>query len=269
MLIIVGLILSIGASLWTYFGTNLSNLSPWYLFLLIPFVITYFVVYLNIYWLIVLISVLPYKNKDFTGKVNMWCLFHIRLTASFCLTLRGILVHKKGFNKMPRGASLIIFNHISDYDPWILYKVMGGRYAFVGKYALRNIPMVRSLASSIGTLYVDDNNLELNRKMIENAIDYISNKETSVAIAPEGTRNTTGRLMPFKHGGFNIATRSKCNIVLVGFSGMEKTLTKSKFSLVRVKVELFDVIKPEEYDDKSAGQVAVMCEERYKRYLGE
>jgi len=269
MLIFVGLILSIGASLWTYFGTSLSHASPWYLFLLIPFVITYFVLYLNVYWLIVLISVLPYRNKDFPGKVNMWCLFHIRLTASFCLSLRGILVKRKGFDKMPKGASLIIFNHISDYDPWILYKVMSGRYAFVGKYALRNIPMVRCLASSIGTLYVGNNNPELNHKMVDMAVDYISNKETSVAIAPEGTRNTTGRLMPFKHGGFNIATRSKCNLVLVGFTGMEKTLTKSSASLVKVNVEVFDVIKPEEYDGKTAGEVAVMCEERYKKYLGE
>lgn len=269
MLILVGLVLSIGAALGTYFGTPLASYSPWYLFLLIPFVITYFVIYLNVYWLIVLISVWQYKDVDFPGKVNKWCLFHVRLTASFCLSLRGILVKKKGFKDMPKGASLIIFNHISDYDPWILYKIMSGRYAFVGKYALRSIPMVRCLASSIGTLYVDNNNPELNRKMVDMAVEYISNKETSVAIAPEGTRNTTGRLMPFKHGGFNIATRCKCNIVLVGFTGMEKTINKSKASLVRVKVELFDVIKPEEYEGKTAGEVAIMCEERYKKYLGE
>ena len=269
MLILVGLILSIGVSLATYFCSNLANYSPWYLFLLIPFVITYFVLYLNVYWLIVLISIGPYRNKDFPGKVNMWCLFHVRLVASFCVALQGIVVRKRNFKKIPKQASLILFNHISDYDPWVLYKVMGGRYAFVGKYALRNIPMVRSLSSSIGTLYVENNNPELNYKMVDMAVDYISNQNTSVVIAPEGTRNFDGKLREFKHGGFNIALRSKCPIVLTGFTNMEKALKKKKFGLVKIKVEVFDVIEPEQYEGMSAGQIAKMCEEKYLTYLGQ
>ena len=267
MLILVGLILSIGASLATYFGSSLINYSSWYLFLLIPFVITYFVLYLNIYWLIVLISIAPYRDKDFPGKVNMWCLFHVRLVASFCVSLQGIFVRKRNFKKLPKQASLILFNHISDYDPWVLYKVMRGRYAFVGKYALRNIPMVKSLASSIGTLYVESNNPELNYKMVDMAVDYISNKDTSVVIAPEGTRNFDGKLREFKHGGFNIATRSECPIVLVGFNNMGDALKKKKLSFVKINVELFDVVKPEEYKGMSAGEVAELCEKRYQKYL--
>ena len=170
---------------------------------------------------------------------------------------------------MPKKPCLIIFNHVSDFDPWIMFKVMGGRYAFVGKYALRNIPMVRSLASSIGTLYVDNNNSELNRKMVDDAVEYITNKNTSVAIAPEGTRNTTGRLLPFKHGGFNIATRSKCPIALVGFKGMNEALRKEKGRLSKVQVELFDVIQPEEYKEKTAGELATLCENKYMKYFGE
>ncbi len=269
MLILIGIILSIPASILTYWGIGLFNESPWYLFLLIAFVITYFVIYLNIYWFIVLMCILPYKKVDFPGKVNKVNLLWVRLTASFCLTLRMIFIRKKGFKNMPKEASFIIFNHISDYDPWVLYKIMRGRYSFVGKYALRKIPMVRCMASSIGTLYVDDHNPELNRKMVDDAVSYITEKNTSVALAPEGTRNTTGRIMPFKHGGFNIAIRSKCPIVLVGFKDMDKTIRKSNLKPVRIHVELFDIIRPEEYEGMTAGQVAVMCEERYKKYLGE
>lgn len=269
MLILVGTILSIAASVLTYWGFGLFDLSPWYLFLLIAFVVTFFVLYLNIYWLIVLIGILPYRNKEFVGKVNKWHLLHIRLTASFCLTLRGLIIKRKGFKMLPKEPSLIIFNHISDYDPWVLYKCLNGRYAMVGKIALRHIPMVRCMASAIGTLFVTDGDREANNQMIDNAVEYITKKDTSVCIAPEGTRNTSGKLMPFKHGGFNIATRSKCPIVLIGFSNMQKALTKKKHSYVNINVEVFDVIKPEEYNDKSAAEVAQMCEERYKKYLGE
>lgn len=269
MLIIVGLILSIGASLLTYFFTPLSQMSPWYLLLIIPFIISYFVLYLNLYWFIVLMSILPYRDVEFPGKVNKWCLWHVRLTASFCLTLRGIFVRKKGFKQMPKEPCFIIFNHVCDYDPWVLYKIMGGRYSFVGKHALRNIPMVRCMTSSIGTLYVESNNPERNHKMVDDAVAYITKKETSVVLAPEGTRNTSGVLMPFKHGGFNIPVRSKCPIVLVGFKDMNKTIHKSSLKAVKIHVELFDVIEPKEYEGMTAGETAALCEERYKKYLGE
>lgn len=269
MLILVGTILAIGASLGTYFGFHFHEMSPWYLFLLIAFFITYFVLYLNVYWLIVLIAILPYRNKEFPGKVNKFCLWNVRLTASFCLTLRGIFVKKKNLNRIPKEPSLILFNHISDYDPWVLYKIMRGTYSFVGKIALRNIPMVRCMASSIGTLFVDDNNRELNYQMVDNAVKYIKEKNTSVVIAPEGTRNKTGVLKPFKHGGFNIATRSECPIVLMGFKGMEKTVEKSNMKSAKVFVEVFDVIQPDEYKGMSAKEVAELCENKYKEYLGQ
>ena len=269
MLIIVGCILSIAASILTYWGFGFFNESLWYLFVLIPMFITYFVLYLNVYWGIILICIAPYKKKEFPGKVNKFHLTTLRLLSSFCLTLRGIIVKKKGFELMPKQASLILFNHISDYDPWVMYKIMRGRYAFVGKRGLRKIPVVRCLASSAGTLYVENNNPELNRQMVEHAIDYIANKDTSVAIAPEGTRNFTGELREFKHGGFHIAINAKCPIVLVGFTNMEKTVTKKNTKLVKVNVELFDIIQYDEYKDKSAGEIANMCRERYLKYLGQ
>jgi len=269
MLIFVGMVLSILASLGTYFGFHFHEMSPWYLFLLVPFLITYFVIYLNIYWLIVLISIFPYRNNEFPGKVNKFCLFNIRLTASFCLTLRGIFVKKKNLDLIPKKPSLILFNHISDYDPWVLYKIMKGTYSFVGKIALRNIPMVRCMASSIGTLFVDNDNRELNYQMVDHAVEYIKNKNTSVVIAPEGTRNKTGQLMPFKHGGFSIAIRSECPIVLIGFKGMEKAVDKSNMKKAKVFVEVFDVIQPEEYKGKTAKEVAELCQKKYQDYLGQ
>lgn len=269
MLIAIGLILSISASLGTYFGLHLNNLSLWFLLLLIPFVITYFVIYLNIYWAVVLISILPYRKKEFTGKVNRFCLLNVRLTASFCLTLRGIFIKRKNFKLIPKEPCLILFNHISDYDPWVLFKLLKGKNAFVGKIALRNIPMVRALASSIGTLYVYDNNKEKNYQMIDNAISYIKEKNTSVVIAPEGTRNKTGQLLPFKHGGFNIAISSECPIVLVGFKDMEKAIEKSNLKKTKIHVEVFDVIKPEEYKEMNASGLAKLTEEKYRRYLGQ
>ena len=269
MLFLIGFILSIGATIGTYFGLGLQDKSLWYLLFMVVLLITYFIVYLNIYWLIVLILTFKYRNKEYVGKVNKFYLLNIRMIAGFIIPLQGFKVKKKDFKKIPKEPSLILFNHISDYDPWVLYKLMRGRYAFVGKKNLLGIPVVRQLASSIGTLYVSDNKEE-NYQMVDWAVEYITQKNTSVAIAPEGTRNKTGELKPFKHGGFNIALRSKCPVVLIGFKGMEDILKSTKkFHKGTVSVEVFDVIESKEYENMSAGELAEMCERKYKEYLGQ
>ena len=269
MLILAGLILSIGASLGTYFGFGFHNMSLWYLFLLIPFVVTYFVIYLNIYWGLVLIRIHKYKEIEFPGKVDKLNLLNVRLVSSFILTLRLIFIRKKNFKTKGLKPGLYLFNHITDYDPWAIYKIMGGRYALVGKKALRGIPMVRQLASSIGTLYVDNGDKELNEKFVTNAVDYITNKDTSVVVAPEGTRSFNGKLNPFKHGCFHIAKDCKCPIYFIGFKGMEKASNKSSLKPALVQIELFGKLEPNEYEGKSAGEIALMCEEKYRQYLGQ
>ena len=269
MIILFGLIISIGASIGTYYGFGFFDRSLWFLFLLIPFIITYFVLYLNIYWLIVLIGIRKYRELEYPRKVNLYHLFNVRMVASFVLSINGISVHKIGNKKWPKEPGLYIFNHVSDYDAWALYKIMKGRYAFVGKKALRNIVMVRSLASSIGTLYVENGNMELNKLMSEYAVDYIQNKNTSVVISPEGTRSFTGEILPFKHGGFHIAKQCDCPIFLIGIHGMEKAVKKSKMKIVRSNIELFDTVSPEQYKDLSAGEIAKMCEEKYRKYFNQ
>ena len=268
MIVLMGTLISIGASLGAYFGFGFAQRELYYLFLLIPFFITAFVLYLNVYWLIYLIGIYKYRNKEFVGKVSFYHLYNVRMLSSFVLTINGVAVKRTKKTKWPKEPGLYLFNHVSDYDPWAIYKVMGGRrYAFVGKKALRNIVMVRALASSIGTLYVDNGDEKLNREMVEHAVEYITKKDTSVVIAPEGTRNFTGQILPFKHGGFHIALLSKCPIYLIGINGMEKTAHKKAWKRVKVTIDLFGTITKEEYEGKSAGEIANMCEQKYREYF--
>ena len=120
--------------------------------------ITYLVIYINLYWIFLLIVVGPYKNKPRPGKVNKFALANIRFLSGFLVTLQGIKTRKKNFKLIPKEPSLILFNHVSDYDAWALYAKMKGTYAMVGKKALTKIPVVRCLSNSIGTLYVDRKN---------------------------------------------------------------------------------------------------------------
>ena len=269
MIIIGGVLLSLGLTIGSYFWFPFFQASPWFLLLLIPFFLGYFCIFINVFWLFLILITRRYKGKKYTGKVNMFCLYCIRNVSFALLFLKRIRVIKKNLYKIPKKQPcLILFNHISDFDCWVLYWALNGRYAFVGKLALLYVPIIGALSSSIGTLYADAGNTELNRDMVDHAVDYIK-RDTHVLIAPEGTRDFDGKIRPFRHGGFHIALRSNCQIICLGIKNMEKVLLKKRPFVVNVEVDAFKVISPSEYEGMTAGELSQYCENAYLDYLGQ
>ena len=268
MLTLVVSLLSIGLSVLTYWATGLFHQSYWLLFLLIPFFVCYYLVILNIYWVTIIALGSRYKGTQEHYKVNRFFLYNVRIIFSFLLALNHIRIKRINYHS-PKEPTLVLFNHITDYDPWVLYHLTKGKYTFVGKASLRKVSVIGSLSTAIGTLFVERGNRESSEKMVNEATKYITEKNTSVFIAPEGTRSFTGEINTFKHGGFNIAIQSHCPIVLVGFKGMEKTVDKPMFKRCKVSVEMFKTISYEEYQNMTAGELAEYCEKEYKKYLGQ
>ena len=268
MLLIVFTILSLGLSVLTYYLIGLFNQSPWFLFLLIAFYFGYMAVLTAVYWFGLVILALPYKGKEMK-KVNMFFFFNIRVLAGFTLFINFVFVKKKNFKELPKEPGLVLFNHVSNYDFMTVEKCMGGKYAFIGKKELKKRPMTGQLTSAIGTLFVDRGNPESSHIMVDNAVEYITQKNTSICIAPEGTRSRNGIIGPFKHGGFHIALRSKCPITLLCLKGMEKASLRKGLKPCKVELVLLEVISPETYENMTAGQLAEYCEQKYKKFLNQ
>jgi 1-acyl-sn-glycerol-3-phosphate acyltransferase len=53
----------------------------------------------------------------------------------------------------------------------------------------------------------------------------------SVVIFPEGTRSEDGGLLPFKRGGFNLALRSKCEIVPIAIRDSYRIVPKGSLKV--------------------------------------
>ena len=111
---------------------------------------------------------------------------------------------------------------------------------------------------------------ESSLKMIDTAVDYIKNQDTSIAISPEGRVNRENHVLNFKNGPFTIAKRTNCPIVLLDFKGIrELDLRKNVFQKVQLETSVIDVIYPETYNDMSTKQLAEYCQNIYQDYLGE
>ena len=268
IIILVFSLISLGASFLTYWLAGFFNQSPWFLFLLLAFFVGYIAIFFAIYWFGLILLAQKYKGKE-TKKVNKFYLFHIKYLSAFTLVVNLIFVKQKGLKQIPKKPCLILFNHSSNYDFMTLYKNLKGKYAFIGKKELMYRPMTGVLSSAMGTLFVDRGNKESGHQLVDDAVNYITNQNTSVVIAPEGTRSRNGELNPFKHGGFHIALRSKCPIVMVYIKGMEKARHKPKLKVAVVEDVVLKIIEAKDYENMSAAELASYCENTYREFIKE
>ncbi|GFY52040.1 1-acyl-sn-glycerol-3-phosphate acyltransferase alpha [Trichonephila inaurata madagascariensis] len=69
-----------------------------------------------------------------------------------------------------------------------------------------------------GCIFVDRFNSEKARDTLNNKVKELKERKVKLWIFPEGTRNDSGTLLPFKKGAFHIATQAKIPIVPIVFS---------------------------------------------------
>ncbi len=104
----------------------------------------------------------------------------------------------------PEQSYVIVVNHRSTYDVYVLYGWLGIDFKWVMKHELRKVPGVGIGSAALGHVFVDRSNTEAAVRSINQAKARIRDG-TSVLFFPEGTRSTDGRLLPFKKGAFRMA----------------------------------------------------------------
>jgi len=105
-----------------------------------------------------------------------------------------------------------LFSHGSNLDPFI---VASGPLAFkwVGKQSLFNIPIFGWALSCYGHIAIERGDRQKAISSLEEAAKRIHLWGRSIALSPEGTRSTTGRLLEFKKGPFHLAETVRLPLV--------------------------------------------------------
>ncbi|MCD8123861.1 MAG: 1-acyl-sn-glycerol-3-phosphate acyltransferase [Lachnospiraceae bacterium] len=118
---------------------------------------------------------------------------------------------------------LYVSNHRSYFDIIIGYCEVKGLCGFVAKKEFRKIPLLSHWMVRLHCLFLDRENMREGMKTILAAIDLIKNG-VSIWICPEGTRNHSEELLPFKEGSFKIAEKAGCPIIPVAFTHTDEVL---------------------------------------------
>jgi 1-acyl-sn-glycerol-3-phosphate acyltransferase len=142
-----------------------------------------------------------------------------------------MLVKTRGRKNICKTQSyVIVSNHQSQYDIFVLYGWLGIDFKWVMKQELRKVPALGIACEKIGHIFIDRSNTEAALNSINEAKSKIVNG-TSVIFFPEGTRSKDGNLGKFKKGAFKMALDLGIPILPVTISGTRAILPTDSFDL--------------------------------------
>ncbi|HQB93162.1 MAG TPA: lysophospholipid acyltransferase family protein [Smithellaceae bacterium] len=146
-----------------------------------------------------------------------------------CLT--PMLVNVKGRENVVKTQSyVIIANHQSQYDVFVVYGWLGIDFKWVMKQELRKVPGIGIGCEKVGHIFIDRSNHEKALASLQKAKEKIVNG-TSVMFFPEGTRSKDGSLGEFKKGAFKMALDLKLPILPITIIGTNKILPSNSIDL--------------------------------------
>ena len=140
------------------------------------------------------------RAKDYS------CLRMVQTAFRLMLKVAGVRLTVIGEENVPKDqAVLYIGNHRSYFDILLTYSRCPGLTGYVAKVEMLRYWLLRDWMKALYCLFLDREDIKAGLKTILQGI--------SICIFPEGTRNRTDEMLPFKEGSMKIAEKTGCPII--------------------------------------------------------
>ena len=147
------------------------------------------------------------KAKDYS------CLRLVQGAFKLILFVTGVKLTVIGEENVPKDqAVLYVGNHRSYFDVVMTYARCPGLTGYIAKVEMLRIPLLRDWMKALYCLFLDRDDIKAGLKTILQGIEYIK-RGISICIFPEGTRNHSDTMMPFKEGSLKMAEKTGCPII--------------------------------------------------------
>lgn len=141
------------------------------------------------------------------------CLRMVQTAFKLMLKVAGVRLTVIGEENVPKDqAVLYIGNHRSYFDILLTYSRCPRLTGYVAKVEMLRYWLLRDWMKALYCLFLDREDIKAGLKTILQGIEYIK-KGISICIFPEGTRNRTDEMLPFKEGSMKIAEKTGCPII--------------------------------------------------------
>lgn len=174
----------------------------------------------------------------------IWSRFNAFITPML-VTVKG----RKNIN--PKQSYVVVSNHQSVYDIFLIYGWLGIDLKWIMKKELRKVPGVGFGSEKVGHIFIDRSNSKKALESINEAKRKLVNG-TSVVIFPEGTRSKTGELGPFKRGAFKIAYDLNLPILPITVVDTKNIMPTDSINILpgRVKMVIHEPINLDHFHEK-------------------
>jgi len=176
-----------------------------------------------------------------------------RIWAWAILKIGGVKLKVDGLGRLdPARPYIFIANHQSNIDiPILVESLPGFQLRWIAKRELMLIPFFGWAMWASGHIVVNRSDRAAAMASLRKARERVRGG-ISVVIFPEGTRGTGGELLPFKRGGFLLASKTDAPIVPVTIRGSGRLLPKGDWRVRSGQVEVI-VSEPIVLDRHKAG----------------
>lgn len=152
--------------------------------------------------------------------------------------------------------AIVISNHQSALDIYILGRIFQPGYTVTSKRALQYVPVLGWFMLASGTFFLDRKNGEKSRKILQEALKTLKDEKRALFMFPEGTRSALKDLtmLPFKKGAFHLARTACIPIIPVVVSNTSNIFHASDrvFNGGEITIEVLPPVKSENLETPGA-----------------
>ncbi len=220
-----------------------------------------------IFFLVAIIITLPVK----LSKRYPYSRFYERIFRNyqrFALLLFNVKIKVINKDKIPLENGIVICNHRSNLDSFVIDVVLKRRLLFAAKKSLFGIPWFGKLIWRNNYLYITRENAKNDFKELLYGADLINNSNYSVGIFPEGKRNFTEEpLLPFLQGYHILLKKTNKPLIIMSLKGTHEVNKLLFIKRHNVTLEVLDVIDSDKYNSMTKDELDLYSSNLIKESL--
>ena len=140
---------------------------------------------------------------------------------------------------------IYVFNHASLLDTLVCIAYIPEYTLSIGKKEQFAIPIWGHILRHWGCIPIDRQNKEKAISQLE-GLKNTFHGDKGLLVSPEGTRSTTGELLPLKKGPFHIAEQCRAHIIPIGLRGVFDSKNRNSWILRKgiIHAQIGEAIPP-------------------------
>ncbi|CAI4058274.1 hypothetical protein N7582_001066 [Saccharomyces uvarum] len=180
----------------------------------------------------------------------------------------GLDVKVIGEENMPKKPFIMIANHQSTLDIFMLGRIFPPGCTVTAKKSMKYLPFLGWFMTLSGTYFLDRSSRQQAVETLNRGLENVKKNKRALWVFPEGTRSYTTELtmLPFKKGAFHLAQQGHIPIVPVVVSNTS-TLTNPKYGVFNRGCMIVKILEPFSTENLTKDKVGEFSEQVRTRMI--